>query len=162
MTVSAASATNLSDVKDSQFYKADIPTIPFTATSSTGAETRLVIIPVDEIQHFKGKDGEVMLYGGKANVCSKYDNLNGSEDRQCLQQETVLLVRSSTYDFSFCTSFSGDECQKAQSIQHEYPTQYDVRVMKRLSVSNDFTPTRTAFIEKVEMSVCSECSDMDL
>ncbi|WP_153764049.1 hypothetical protein [Endozoicomonas sp. OPT23] len=144
----------------SLFTKERMPTIPFTAVSPTLGESKLVMVGVDKVQYFNDKDGNRMLFGGQAEVCTRYSVAGSQSDRICLASEKVDLVRSAKYQFSYCTFRSGDECIKDASVSREYPDTYTVDTLTRQSVSDDFNFVRPASSRELSLQECKDCSSM--
>ena len=155
MAFFANAEDSLNKIEGNMFLRALTPTIPFHAVSENKVGSKLVMVKVSHVQSFQDAEGNAMLFGGVAEVCNQY-KVTGS-DRICLSSETVNLVKSVDYDYSYCVSVSGDGCVKFNTIQKTYPMSYMVDVVKRSSVSDDFNYANVAYRKEIAIEPCTSC-----
>ncbi len=152
------------EIYRNRFYQPNMPVIPFHARSSSGADSRLMMVNVNDVKYFAGADGKTRLYGGTAEVCLKY-TVTGSlsdSDRKCLATETVVLVRPADYRFEYCTFRTDGDCGRYAATREQYPLTYSVPVFSRVSESDTFNSgTRPAFYKDVILQECKDCQAMD-
>ncbi|OZG71119.1 hypothetical protein BTA51_22330 [Hahella sp. CCB-MM4] len=152
------------DIYQNRFYQPNMPVIPFHAKSSSGADSRLMMVNVNEVKFFAGADGKTHLYGGTTKVCRQY-TVTGSlsdSDRRCLATETVELVRPADYTFEYCTFRTDGDCGRYAATQEQYPLMYSVPVYNRVSESDTFNSgAQPAFYKKVMLQECKDCQGLD-
>jgi len=155
--------SSFGDLYFDRFHEPITPVVPFYVHASTGLGSKLIWAKVHDLSYFRDKDGDLMLYAGDTQVCSRYTVTGslGDTRRRCLAYETVPVLRPVAYEYKYCVFRTDDDCGRYVKTDRTYPLEYEVPVVKRVSVSDDFNYSDVAFTKTVKLAYCKTCEAME-